>query len=69
MLSTLNLLLSEKCFCEYKELSVTAQHTCEVCTDNCHVVFYTGSFEVSVNGREIFSKLKKGGMPEFDEVW
>ncbi|KXJ27148.1 Migration and invasion enhancer 1 [Exaiptasia diaphana] len=54
-------------FIEYWELADTIKQECpEAIVDG--KTGRTGSFEVSVNGREIFSKLKKGGMPEFDEI-
>jgi predicted Rdx family selenoprotein len=34
------------------------------------ILYYliSGSFEIQVNGKEIFSKLKRGAMPDFEEV-
>lgn len=33
-----------------------------------HILHLSGSFEVTVNSSLIFSKLERGGFPDFDEV-
>ena len=38
------------------------------CALNMFLLFITGSFEVTVNGKLVFSKLSQGGFPVFKEV-
>ena len=38
------------------------------CTFNLFFLFFTGSFEVTVNGKLVFSKLSQKGFPVFKEV-